>query len=75
MISIASAASRGSDPQVMLLNKAKLPELDGRLAFLSYITHGKNGAVNVEASASIKFNSCWSVLRFSALKNKLGMKH
>ena len=70
MISIASAANKGSDPQVKILNKSKLPELDSRLAFLSYITHGISGAINVEAAASIRVKSCWSVLRFSALKKQ-----
>lgn len=70
MMLIASAANEGSDPQVQVLNKSKLPELDSRLAFLSYITHGTSGAINVEASASIRVKSCWSVLRFSALKKQ-----
>ena len=70
MISIVSSANQVSDPQVKILNKSLLPQLDDRLAFLSYITHGTDGSINVEASASIRTDSCWSVLRFSALKKQ-----
>jgi hypothetical protein len=70
MISTVSSANQASDPQVKILNELLLPQLDGRLAFLSYITHGTDGSINVEASASIRTNSCWSVLRFSALKKQ-----
>ena len=67
MISTVSAAHKTSNPQVKVLNKSQLPQLDGRLAFLSYIIHEAEGSINVEASASIRTGSCWSVLRFSAL--------
>lgn len=70
MIATVSAANQASEPRVKILNKALLPQLDDRLAFLSYITHGIKGSINVEASASIKTGSCWSVLRFSALKKQ-----
>ena len=67
MISIVSAANKFSSPQVHILNQEILPKLDSRLSFLSYIAHEKDGLINVEASASIWTNACWSVLRFSAL--------
>ena len=70
MIATVSGANRASDPQVKILDKKLLPKLDDRLVFLSYITHGTEGSVNVEASASIKTDTCWSVLRFSALKKQ-----
>jgi hypothetical protein len=70
MISTVSAAHKTSNPQVKVLNKSRLPQLDRRLAFLSYIIHETEGSVNVEASASIRAGSCWSVLRFSALKKQ-----
>lgn len=70
MISTVSGKNKGSYPQVQILNKALLPELDSRLAFLSYITHGIKGSINVEASASIRTDTCWSVLRFSAFKKQ-----
>ncbi|MDC3235052.1 hypothetical protein OBB02_03305 [Candidatus Puniceispirillum sp.] len=70
MISTVSAVSNVSDPQVQVLNKEVLPNLDDRLAFLSYVTHRSQGLVNIEASASIRIGSCWSVLRFSALKKQ-----
>ena len=63
-------AHKTSNPQVKVLNQSRLPQLDGRLAFLSYIVHETEGSVNVEASASIRAGSCWSVLRFSALKKQ-----
>jgi len=70
MISTVSAAHKTSNPQVKVLNKSQLPQLDGRLAFLSYIIHEAEGSINVEASASIRTESCWSVLRFSALEKQ-----
>ena len=70
MISTVSAAHKTSNPQVRVLNKSQLPQLDGRLAFLSYIIHEAEGSINVEASASIRTESCWSVLRFSALEKQ-----
>ena len=70
MISTVSSANAASDPQVKILNESLLPQLDDRLVFLSYITHGTEGSINVEASASIRTDSCWSVLRFSALKKQ-----
>ena len=70
MVSTVSSANSVSDQQVKILNESLLPKLDDRLVFLSYITHGKEGSMNVEASASIKTESCWSVLRFSALKKQ-----
>ena len=70
MISTVSAVSNVSDPQVQVLNKEVLPNLDDRLAFLSYVTHRSQGLANVEASASIRVGSCWSVLLFSALKKQ-----
>ena len=70
MISTVSSANQASSPQVKILNKSLLPQIDNRLAFLSYVTHGTEGSINVEASASIKTDTCWSVLRFSALKKQ-----
>ena len=70
MISTASAVNKGANPQIQILNSDVLPNLDTRLAFLSYITYEAEGYINVEASASIKTDSCWSVLRFSALKKQ-----
>ena len=70
MISTVSSAITASGPQVKILNKSLLPKLDDRLVFLSYLTHGSEGSINVEASASIKTDLCWSVLRFSALNKK-----
>ena len=70
MISTVSSAITASGPQVKILNKSLLPKLDDRLVFLSYLTHGSEGSINVEASASIKTDLCWSVLRFSALKKQ-----
>jgi len=70
MISTVSAADKYSNPQVKILNKSLLPKLDDRLVFLSYVTHGSEGSINVEASASIKTDLCWSVLRFSALNKQ-----
>ncbi len=70
MISTVSSANQGSNPQVKILNESLLPQLDDRLAFLSYVTHGSEGAINVEAAASIRTGLCWSVLRFSALKKQ-----
>ena len=70
MISTVSGANKASNLQVKILNKELLPKLDDRLVFLSYITHGKEGSIHVEASASIKTDTCWSVLRFSALKKQ-----
>ena len=70
MISTVSAISKASNWKVKILNKELLPQLDARLAFLSYITHGTEGQINVEASASIRTKSCWSVLRFSAIKKQ-----
>jgi hypothetical protein len=70
MISTVSAVNKGPNPQIQILNNDVLPNLDTRLAFLSYITYEAEGYINVEASASIKTESCWSVLRFSALKKQ-----
>ena len=70
MISTVSTANKASDPEVKVLKAELLPRLDSRLAFLSYIAFEKEGSINVEASASIKTDSCWSVLRFSALKKR-----
>ena len=70
MISTVSAVNKGPNPQVQILNSGVLPNLDTRLAFLSYITYEAEGSINVEASASIRTESCWSVLRFSALKKQ-----
>jgi hypothetical protein len=70
MISTVSSAITASGPQVKILNKSLLPKLDDRLVFLSYLTHGSEGSINVEASASIKTDLCWSVLRFSALNKQ-----
>ena len=67
MTSTVSAANKLSSPQVQILNKLLLPKIDDRLSFLSYVTHGSKGSINVEASASIKTQACWSILRFSAL--------
>ena len=67
MISTVSVVNKGSNPQIQVLNSDVLPNLDTRLAFLSYITYEAEGSINVEASASIRTDSCWSVLRFSAL--------
>ena len=70
MISTVSSAITASGPQVKILSKSLLPKLDDRLVFLSYLTHGSEGSINVEASASIKTDLCWSVLRFSALNKQ-----
>lgn len=70
MISTVVSVNKVSDPQVKILNESLLPQLDSRLVFLSYIIHGTEGSKNVEASASIRTGSCWSVLRFSALKQQ-----
>ena len=70
MISTVSAVNKGPNPQVQILNSDVLSNLDTRLAFLSYITYGADGSINAEASASIRTGSCWSVLRFSALKKQ-----
>ena len=70
MVKTVSAANKAREPQVQILNKALLPKLDGRLAFLSYINYETEGSINVEASASIRTETCWSVLRFSALKKQ-----
>ena len=70
MMSTVSAADKFSSPQVQILNKSLLPKIDDRLVFLSYVTHGSKGSINVEASASIKTGSCWSILRFSALNKQ-----
>jgi hypothetical protein len=70
MISTVSAVNKGPNPQIQILNSDVLPNLDTRLAFLSYITYEAEGSINVEASASIRTGSCWSVLRFSALKKQ-----
>ena len=67
MLATVSATNESTGPQVKILNEGLLPKLDSRLSFLSYITHEKDGSVNVEASASIRTKLCWSVLRFSAL--------
>ena len=70
MISTVSAVNKGPNLQIQILNSDVLPSLDTRLAFLSYISYEIEGSVNVEASASIRAESCWSVLRFSALKKQ-----
>ena len=70
MVKTVSAANKAREPQVQILNKALLPKLDGRLAFLSYINYETEGSINVEASASIRTETCWSVLRFSGIKKK-----
>ena len=70
MIASVSAATKAFDPQVKILNNAILPKLDSRLAFLIYIDYETEGSINVEASALIRNGSCWSVLRFSALKKE-----
>ena len=67
MLATVSATNKSIGPQVKILNEGLLPKLDSRLSFLSYITHEKDGSINVEASASIRTKLCWSVLRFSAL--------
>ena len=54
MMSTVSAADKFSSPQVQILNKSLLPKIDDRLVFLSYVTYGSKGSINVEASASIK---------------------
>ena len=66
MILTVSTANKTEKPQVQVLDTVLLPELDSRLGFLTYITHGTKGSINVEASASIKNGLCWSILRFSA---------
>jgi len=66
MILTVSTANKTEKPQVQVLDTVFLPELDSRLGFLTYITHGTKGSINVEASASIKNGLCWSILRFSA---------
>ena len=70
MISTVSAVNKGPNPQIQILNIDVLPNLDTRLAFLNYISYDAEGFINVEASASIRTESCWSVLRFSALEKQ-----
>ena len=70
MISTVSAVNKGPNPQIQILNSDVLPNLDTRLAFLNYISYDAEGFINVEASASIRTESCWSVLRFSALEKQ-----
>jgi hypothetical protein len=70
MISTVSAVNKGPNPQIQILNSDVLPNLDTRLAFLNYITYDAEGFINVEAAASIRTESCWSVLRFSALEKQ-----
>ena len=54
-------------PDIKLLNESFLPQIDPRLAFLSYIQYGVTGSVNIEASGVVKTDKCWAVLRFTAL--------
>ena len=70
MISTVLAVNKGPNPQIQILNSDVLPNLDTRLAFLNYISYDAEGVINVEASASIRTGSCWSVLRFSALEKQ-----
>ncbi len=70
MISTVLATNKDYKPQVQMLDKKQFPEIDNRLAFLSFITYGIKGSINVEASASIRIKSCWSILRFSALQKR-----
>lgn len=70
MVATVSAANTDAGQQVQILNEGLLPKLDSRLVFLAYITHETDGAINVEAAASIRTETCWSVLRFSALKKQ-----
>ena len=70
MLTMVSNTRKDFEPQVQMLNKALLPQLDGRLAFLSYLDYETGSSINVEASAAIRVDTCWSVLRFSALKKK-----
>ncbi len=64
------AATNTSGLQVKSLNTGLLPQIDNRLVFLSYVDYAVNGSITVEASAAIRTSTCWSVLRFSALKKK-----
>ena len=70
IVTTVSAATKISNPQVKILNTALLPQIDDRLAFLSYIDYSAEGSINVEASAAIRTDTCWSILRFSALKKQ-----
>mgnify|MGYP001286104715 CR=1 FL=1 len=70
IIKTVSASSKTSDIQVKNLNKVLLPQIDDRLAFLSYVDYAAEGSITVEASSAIRTDTCWSVLRFSALKKQ-----
>ena len=70
MVSSVSKRVKKSKPTVQVLNQDLLPKLDKRLAFLSYIKYGTDGAVNVEAAGLIQNKNCWSILRFTALEKE-----
>jgi len=70
IVRTVSAATKISNLKVKILNTALLPQIDERLAFLSYLDYSAEGSINVEASAAIRTDKCWSILRFSALKKQ-----
>ena len=55
------------EPEIKVLNDSLLPQIDPRLAFLSYIQYGSDFSINIEASGVVKTNKCWAILRFTAL--------
>ena len=68
MVSTVLARTENFKPQAQVLNQELLPQLDKRLAFLTYIEYGVEGAVNVEAAGLVQSDKCWSILRFTALE-------
>ena len=70
MVSTVASRNKNSKPQAQVLNEELLPQLDTRLAFLTYIQYGREGSMNVEAAGLIKNESCWSIVRFTALKKQ-----
>ena len=70
MVSTAKVGHKNDNPQVKVLNEELLPKLDNRLAFLTYINHGRDGFVNVEAAGLLENKSCWAILRFTAQKKE-----
>ena len=54
-------------PKVNVLNESLLPQIDPRLAFLSYVKYGSDLSINIEASSVVKIDKCWAILRYTAL--------
>lgn len=67
MASTVLARTENFEPKIRVLNEELLPQLDSRLAFLSYVEYGRLGEVNLEASSVIQIGQCWAILRFTAL--------